>query len=151
MRCCLRGARSRANSAVGGAGIAQGEKPIDYINTHGTSTPVGDAKELAAIKRTFEPLGCQPARPSSSLLLLLRPRWRLGAGLPVLGCRKRTAGRVCVSELMRVPTLWTGTRYSPHVGSTKSLSGHSLAAAGVQEVMPPLPDVGVLLPLSPSL
>lgn len=54
---------------------------MDYINTHGTSTPVGDAQELQAIKRTFEPLG-----------------------------------------------------YSPFVGSTKSLSGHSLAAAGVQEV-----------------
>ena len=27
--------------------------PIDYINTHGTSTPVGDTSELVAIKETF--------------------------------------------------------------------------------------------------
>ncbi|MGD2160722.1 MAG: beta-ketoacyl-ACP synthase I [Gammaproteobacteria bacterium] len=27
--------------------------PLDYINTHGTSTPVGDTKELEAIRQTF--------------------------------------------------------------------------------------------------
>ncbi len=29
--------------------------PIDYINTHGTSTPVGDVRELDALKKTFTP------------------------------------------------------------------------------------------------
>jgi 3-oxoacyl-[acyl-carrier-protein] synthase-1 len=29
------------------------DHPVDYINTHGTSTPVGDAKELAAIREVF--------------------------------------------------------------------------------------------------
>jgi 3-oxoacyl-[acyl-carrier-protein] synthase-1 len=29
------------------------EQPLDYINTHGTSTPVGDTKELEAIRQTF--------------------------------------------------------------------------------------------------
>jgi len=29
------------------------EQPLDYINTHGTSTPVGDTKELEAIRETF--------------------------------------------------------------------------------------------------
>ncbi len=53
---------------------------IDYINAHGTSTPVGDIAELSAIKETF------------------------GATLPL-------------------------------VSSTKSLSGHSLGAAGVQEAI----------------
>ncbi len=28
-------------------------EPVDYINTHGTSTPIGDVKELQAISRTF--------------------------------------------------------------------------------------------------
>jgi len=28
-------------------------QPIDYINTHGTSTPVGDTREVAAITETF--------------------------------------------------------------------------------------------------
>ncbi|MCP5425547.1 MAG: beta-ketoacyl-ACP synthase I [Gammaproteobacteria bacterium] len=29
------------------------KKPIDYINTHGTSTPVGDVQELAAVREMF--------------------------------------------------------------------------------------------------
>ena len=52
--------------------------PIDYINTHGTSTPVGDSKEMGAIREVF------------------------------------------------------GDKM-PHITSTKSLTGHSLGAAGVQE------------------
>ncbi|WP_064605319.1 beta-ketoacyl-ACP synthase I [Photobacterium sp. J15] len=35
------------------------DEPVDYINTHGTSTPVGDAKELQAIKEIFD--GNSPA------------------------------------------------------------------------------------------
>lgn len=64
---------------------AQGQAigPIDYINTHGTSTPVGDAKELEAIREVF---------PAS-------------------------AGSI------------------PHIASTKSLSGHALGAAGVNEAI----------------
>ena len=30
-----------------------GNREVDYINTHGTSTPVGDSAELAAIKEVF--------------------------------------------------------------------------------------------------
>jgi 3-oxoacyl-[acyl-carrier-protein] synthase-1 len=58
------------------------DKPIDYINTHGTSTPVGDVMELGAIKKCFADKG-----------------------------------------------------YQPNVGSTKSLSGHALGAAGVHEAI----------------
>jgi len=54
--------------------------PIDYINAHGTSTPVGDIAELGAIRNTF--------------------------------------GDNC-----------------PDISSTKSLSGHSLGAAGVHEAI----------------
>jgi 3-oxoacyl-[acyl-carrier-protein] synthase-1 len=61
----------------------QGINPeeIDYINTHGTSTPVGDTKELEAIRTVF-------------------------------GSNSRTA-----------------------IASTKSLSGHALGAAGVNEAI----------------
>lgn len=51
---------------------------VDLINTHGTSTPVGDSKEIGAIREVF------------------------------------------------------GDK-APHIQSTKSLTGHSLGAAGVQE------------------
>lgn len=59
--------------------IAGVNGPIDYINAHGTSTPVGDIKELGAIKEVF------------------------------------------------------GDSSIPLIGSTKSLSGHALGAAGVNE------------------
>lgn len=54
--------------------------PIDYINAHGTSTPVGDVAELGAVREVFG-------------------------------------------------------ENTPAVNSTKSLSGHSLGAAGVQEAI----------------
>eukprot|EP00979_Chaetoceros_neogracilis_P011127 scaffold2697_cov204-Chaetoceros_neogracile.AAC.1 len=68
--------------AMDEANIKGGEKKVDYINTHGTSTPVGDVMELSAIKRRFDEEG-----------------------------------------------------YQPNVGSTKSLSGHALGAAGVHEAI----------------
>ena len=68
--------------AMADADKRAGEKQVDYINTHGTSTPVGDLAELGAIKRCFDKKG-----------------------------------------------------YQPNVGSTKSLSGHALGAAGVHEAI----------------
>lgn len=68
--------------AMDEANAKGGEKRVEYINTHGTSTPVGDVMELAAIKRRFDEEG-----------------------------------------------------YQPNVGSTKSLSGHALGAAGVHEAI----------------
>ena len=58
------------------------DSPIDYINTHGTSTPLGDARELAAIRDAF-------------------------------------------AERNRIPAF----------NSTKSLTGHSLGAAGAHEAI----------------
>ena len=60
--------------------LAGARRPVDYINAHGTSTPVGDLCELGAIREVF------------------------------------------------------GDE-APPIGSTKSLSGHSLGAAGVQEAI----------------
>ena len=37
----------------GFAGAARRNLPVDYINTHGTSTPVGDITELDAIRKVF--------------------------------------------------------------------------------------------------
>ena len=56
------------------------KRPVDYVNAHGTSTPLGDVIELNAVREVF------------------------GFDLPL-------------------------------VSSTKSLSGHSLGAAGVQEAI----------------
>jgi len=60
--------------------LATVDTPIDYINTHGTSTPVGDVAESGAIKEVF-------------------------------------------------------TDKIPPFSSSKSLAGHSLGAAGVQEAI----------------
>lgn len=43
--------------------LADIDRPIDYINTHGTSTPVGDARELEAIRSVFQQ---HPPRISST-------------------------------------------------------------------------------------
>ncbi|MBR7617919.1 beta-ketoacyl-ACP synthase I [Phenylobacterium sp. 20VBR1] len=57
-----------------------GGRKIDYLNPHGTSTPVGDMKEMEAVRSVF------------------------------------------------------GDK-APHISSTKSLTGHSLGAAGAQEAI----------------
>ena len=62
----------------------QGIDQVDYMNTHGTSTPVGDVKELEAIRAVFADNKYGPM---------------------------------------------------PHIASTKSLSGHALGAAGVNEAI----------------
>lgn len=42
-------------------------KPVDYINTHGTSTPVGDLKEIQAIREVFSKSGVPPLSSTKSL------------------------------------------------------------------------------------
>ena len=58
-----------------------GNRPVGYINAHGTSTPAGDVVEVEAIRRVF------------------------------------------------------GEGNVPKISSTKSLTGHSLGATGVQEAI----------------
>ena len=58
-----------------------GERKVDYINAHGTSTPAGDVTEVQAVRRVF------------------------------------------------------GEGSTPPISSTKSLTGHSLGATGVQEAI----------------
>ena len=41
---------------------------VDYINAHGTSTPVGDVKELEAVRNVFEPRGYLPVVTSTKSL-----------------------------------------------------------------------------------
>ena len=57
-----------------------GGRTIDYLNPHGTSTPVGDLKEMEAVRQVFG-------------------------------------------------------KNAPKISSTKSLTGHSLGAAGAQEAI----------------
>ena len=45
------GLRRAMDAAISEAGISSAE--VDYINAHGTSTPVGDAAEIRAIKQVF--------------------------------------------------------------------------------------------------
>ena len=45
--------RRGALHALAVAGFAQGGRPVDYINTHGTATPVGDITEIDAIRQVF--------------------------------------------------------------------------------------------------
>ncbi len=42
------------------------DTPIDYVNTHGTSTPVGDVRELEALREVFD--GQMPAIASTKSL-----------------------------------------------------------------------------------
>ena len=135
-----------------------GEKPVDYINTHGTSTPVGDTMELQAIKSRFgassgrptshAPRGCLPLRPTSHA-----PRaWLLASDANLA----RPARVLLASDANLDHEAWLDDEraaaeghmphskpdfmaehldYQPYVGSTKSLTGHALGAAGVHEAI----------------
>lgn len=46
------GAEAAMRRALAHAGLAPGD--VDYVNTHGTSTPLGDLSEVRALQRVFE-------------------------------------------------------------------------------------------------
>ncbi len=71
---------AKARSAASQQALATVDAPIDYLNTHGTSTPVGDVAEIRGVREVF------------------------------------------------------GDK-APAISSTKSLSGHSLGAAGIHEAI----------------
>jgi 3-oxoacyl-[acyl-carrier-protein] synthase-1 len=39
------------------------DTPIDYLNTHGTSTPVGDVAEMKGVREVFGDKARRSARP----------------------------------------------------------------------------------------
>ncbi|KAJ1458303.1 thiolase-like protein [Pelagophyceae sp. CCMP2097] len=54
------GGERAMRDAMAMADALGGKKEVDYINTHGTSTPVGDVKELGAIRNAFADKGYYP-------------------------------------------------------------------------------------------
>ena len=72
-----------------------GIKPhqIDYINAHGTSTPVGDRIETLAIKRVFGEHACKVAVSSTKSMTghLLGGAGGLEAGITVMAIRDQIA------------------------------------------------------------
>ena len=47
--------------------MAMVDTPVDYINAHGTSTPVGDIRELEAVKKTFSDMDIPMITSTKSL------------------------------------------------------------------------------------
>ena len=103
-----------------------GEKKVDYVNTHGTSTPVGDVKELGAIKEVFTEKGCAAIsrgspRPAS---VLIRARTPPLPQVPAvrrfdqvaLRSRPRRGGREHHDVLQGVQRAHTGQRRHDHPG-----------------------------------
>lgn len=94
---------------------------VDYINAHGTSTPLGDITELDAIAKAFSDLS--GAAPSSER--------QSGLGLPLHQDQSALSNDSSPTHQI--------TKYAlpplPPISSTKSMTGHSLGATGAQELI----------------
>lgn len=85
------GAYRVMRNAIKDAGLDPSQ--IDYVNAHGTSTPVGDIIECSAIKRTFGEHSAKVAISSTKSMTghLLGGAGGMEAGLTVLGIRDQIA------------------------------------------------------------
>ena len=85
------GATRVMQNAINDAGIAP--EQIDYINAHGTSTPVGDVIETRAIRKTFGEHAGKVAISSTKSMTghLLGGAGGLEAGIAVLALRDQVA------------------------------------------------------------
>ena len=59
------GAVGRGRRALHAAGAGDVKAPIDYINPHATATPIGDLKEIEAIREVFGRQSARRSRPPS--------------------------------------------------------------------------------------
>jgi 3-oxoacyl-[acyl-carrier-protein] synthase-1 len=66
-RCRYGGAVRRRRHALHAHGARDRKPPVDYINPHATSTPIGDLKEIEAIREVFGRRKCPPISATKSL------------------------------------------------------------------------------------
>jgi 3-oxoacyl-[acyl-carrier-protein] synthase-1 len=57
--------RRRRHPLHAAMALSNGERPVDYINPHGTSTPVGDIPEINAHARSVRRQNSRPSAPPS--------------------------------------------------------------------------------------
>jgi len=112
------GASRAMAMALDDAGL--GAEAIDYINAHGTSTPLGDAAETAAVKRVFG--------PHARRLMLSSTKSQLGhtlgasGGIELVVCSLSLARGVIAPTInLQTPDPACDLDYTPNVAREASL------------------------------